>query len=146
MSDPWLVYRGADTPDLQDAQTLLGELSVIRWTRFLEALNRSRHLSPFDPMLFAMFGVRAIALVRLGRFDEAADWGIRAATRPNANAHIQAIAAFSLALAGRRDEARARRRHPQDGAALSPRRLPPSRCGCTRRREAVPRGREARWE
>ena len=69
--------------------------------------DRSRQLSPFDPMLFAMFGVRAIALARLGRFDEAADWGIRAATRPNANAHIQAIAAFSLALAGRGDEASA---------------------------------------
>lgn len=69
--------------------------------------DRSRDLSPFDPMLFGMFGARAMALVRLGRFDEAADWGIKAASRPNAFAHIKAIAAYSLALAGRRDEARA---------------------------------------
>jgi hypothetical protein len=48
-----------------------------------------------------------MALVRLGRFDEAADWGLRAAARPNAFAHIGAIAAYSLALAGRFDEARA---------------------------------------
>jgi tetratricopeptide (TPR) repeat protein len=68
--------------------------------------DHSRHLSPFDPLLFAMLGARAMALVRLERFDEAADWGVKAAARPNAHAHIRAIAAFSLALAGRLDEAR----------------------------------------
>jgi Flp pilus assembly protein TadD len=52
-----------------------------------------------------MLGARAMALVRLGRFEEAADWGVKAAARPNAHAHILAIAAFSLALAGRLDEA-----------------------------------------
>jgi tetratricopeptide (TPR) repeat protein len=68
--------------------------------------DHSRSLSPFDPMLFAMFGARAMALVRLGRFDEAAEWGVKAAARPNAHVHIQAIAAYSLALAGRLEEAR----------------------------------------
>lgn len=66
----------------------------------------SRQLSPFDPMLFAMFGARAMALVRLGRFEDAAEWAIKAAARPNAHAHILAIAAYSLALADRPDEAR----------------------------------------
>jgi DNA-binding SARP family transcriptional activator/TolB-like protein/Flp pilus assembly protein TadD len=69
--------------------------------------DRSRDLSPFDPLLFGMLGARAMALVRLGRFEEAADWGVKAASRPNAHAHILAIAACSLALAGRHDEARA---------------------------------------
>ena len=68
--------------------------------------DHSRHLSPFDPLLFGMLGARAMALVRLEQFDEAADWGIKAAARPNAHAHIKAIAAYSLALAGRRDEGR----------------------------------------
>ncbi|MGH6814542.1 MAG: transcriptional regulator [Hyphomicrobiaceae bacterium] len=68
--------------------------------------DRSCRLSPFDPMLFAMHGARAMALVRLEQFDEAADWGLKAAARPNAHAHILAIAAYSLALAGRLDEAR----------------------------------------
>ena len=68
--------------------------------------DHSRHLSPFDPLLFGMLGSRAMALVRLGRFEEAADWGVKAAARPNAHAHILAIAAYSLALAGRLDEAR----------------------------------------
>jgi DNA-binding SARP family transcriptional activator len=68
--------------------------------------DHSRHLSPFDPLLFGMLGARAMALVRLGRFEEAADYGVKAAARPNAHAHILAIAALSLALAGRGDEAR----------------------------------------
>ncbi|MGL4560313.1 MAG: transcriptional regulator, partial [Afipia sp.] len=68
--------------------------------------DHSRHLSPFDPLLFGMLGARAMALVRLGQFDEAAEWGVKAAARPNAHAHILAIAAYCLALAGRLDEAR----------------------------------------
>jgi tetratricopeptide (TPR) repeat protein len=70
--------------------------------------DHSRRLSPFDPLLFGMLGARAMALVRLGRFDEAAEWAIKASNRPNAHAHIQAIAAYALALCGRLDEARAK--------------------------------------
>ncbi|HEX2216897.1 MAG TPA: BTAD domain-containing putative transcriptional regulator [Xanthobacteraceae bacterium] len=73
----------------------------------IRSSDHSRNLSPFDPLLFAMLGARAMALVSLGRFEEAADWGAKAAARPNAHAHILAIAAYSLALAGRPDEARA---------------------------------------
>ncbi len=68
--------------------------------------DHSRHLSPFDPLLFGMLGARAMALVRLGRIEEAADWAVRAAARPNAHAQILAIAAFSLGLAGRLEEGR----------------------------------------
>ena len=72
----------------------------------ISSADRSRRLSPFDPLLFGMLGARAMALVRLSRFEEAADWAIKAAARPNAHEHILAIAAFSLALAGRLEEAR----------------------------------------
>lgn len=67
--------------------------------------DHSRQLSPFDPLLFGMLAVRAIALVRLGRLDEAADWAVRAATRPNAHVHILAIAALCLSMVGRLDDA-----------------------------------------
>lgn len=67
----------------------------------------SRGLSPFDPLLFGMLASRALALLRLGRYDEAAEGALKAAARPNAHVHIQAIAMFSLALAGRADAARA---------------------------------------
>lgn len=66
--------------------------------------DHSRSLSPFDPLLFGMLGARAMALVRLGRFEEAAEWAIKASARPNAHNIILAIAAHCLALAGRIEE------------------------------------------
>ena len=53
-----------------------------------------------------MLGARAMALVRLGRFEEAANWASKAAARPNAHAHILAIAGLSHALAGQPEAAR----------------------------------------
>ncbi|KGD87923.1 transcriptional regulator [Achromobacter sp. RTa] len=67
--------------------------------------DHSRRLSPFDPLLFGMLAVRAIALVRLGRLEEAADWAVQAAARVNAHVHILAIAACCLAMIGRVEEA-----------------------------------------
>lgn len=75
-------------------------------TAAIGASDHSRRLSPFDPLLFGMLGTRAMALVRLGRFAEAADWAVKAAARPNAHATILAIAAHCLALAGRAEEGR----------------------------------------
>jgi DNA-binding SARP family transcriptional activator/TolB-like protein len=72
----------------------------------IAAADHSRHLSPFDPLLFGMLGARAMAHVRLGQFEEAADWALKAAARPNAHATIMAIAAHCLALTGRIEEAR----------------------------------------
>ena len=68
--------------------------------------DHSRHLSPYDPMLFAMLTTRALGHARLGQFEEAAEWAIKATKRPNAHSHILAIAAQCLALAGRGNEAR----------------------------------------
>ena len=73
----------------------------------IEYSDHSRNLSPFDPMLFGMLATRAMALVRLGELEEAANWAIKAAARPNAFPHIYAIAAFTLALIGSLDQARA---------------------------------------
>jgi DNA-binding SARP family transcriptional activator/TolB-like protein len=73
----------------------------------IESSDHARHLSPFDPLMFGMLGVRAMALVRLGRFEEAADWSIKAAARPNAHVHALGIAVHCLAVAGRLEEARA---------------------------------------
>ena len=71
----------------------------------ISASDHSRNLSPFDPMLFAMLGARALGLARLGEYEQAAEWARKAAARPNAHQHIMAIAALSLGLAGRVDEA-----------------------------------------
>jgi DNA-binding SARP family transcriptional activator len=72
----------------------------------IEATTRSRELSPFDPLQFAMLASRALAHVRLEQRQEAAEWAVKATARPNAHAHILAIAAECLAIADRRDEAR----------------------------------------
>ena len=83
----------------------------------IASADHARELSPFDPMLFAMLATRAMALMRLGRMDQAADWAVRASARPNAHQHIRGIAAHCLELAGRHDEAlrvvtALRREHP----------------------------------
>ena len=86
----------------------------------IEAADHSRLLSPFDPLLFGMLGSKAMALVRLGQFDEAAAWSVRAAAQPNAHTLILAIAAFCHVLAGRIENARSyaqaiRRAQPRFG-------------------------------
>jgi len=73
----------------------------------IDATDYSRQLSPFDPLQFAMLASRALAHMRLGERDQAAEWAVKATRRPNAHVHILAIAATSLALVDRRDPARA---------------------------------------
>jgi DNA-binding SARP family transcriptional activator/Tfp pilus assembly protein PilF len=68
--------------------------------------NHSRALSPFDPLQFAMLASRALAHIRRGELEEAAEFAVKATGRPNAHAHILAIAASSMSLVNRRDEAR----------------------------------------
>ena len=66
----------------------------------------SQRLSPFDPILFGVLSARAIALARLGRYEEAASYAEKSATRLNASLQSHAIAGSCLALAGRVDDAR----------------------------------------
>jgi Flp pilus assembly protein TadD len=69
--------------------------------RSIEIVGRARRLSPFDPMTFAMFGVRAQNLSFLGRYDESATFASRAAHQPNAHYHVVAVAAYCNLLANR---------------------------------------------
>jgi DNA-binding SARP family transcriptional activator/TolB-like protein len=78
--------------------------------RAIAAADFATHLSPLDPMLFSMHGARTFALLRLGRVQEAADFAIRGGQQPNAHVHAHAIAALTLAAAGRIEEAQVERR------------------------------------
>ena len=83
----------------------------------IESSDTSRQLSPFDPLMFAMLASRAIALFRLNRYEEAAEWAGKAVVRPNVHENVQAVAVNCLSAAGRLDEAHAvlgalRRRSP----------------------------------
>src|SRR5690606_14785073 len=73
----------------------------------LPALATAERQSPYDPLLFAIEGSRALSLAIEGKYELAADWAVRATGEPNAHFHIQAIAAACLVLANRDDEARA---------------------------------------
>jgi hypothetical protein len=58
-------------------------------------------------MQFAMLATNAVAHIRLGNYDEAVSWALKAVARPNAHKHISSIAVHCLAAANRLDEARA---------------------------------------
>lgn len=85
--------------------------------RSLAAMEMASRLSPFDPLRFGMDCGRAMVLMAMGDVDECALWSVRAARRPNAHVHIQAMAAFALGLAGRREAALA---FSREVARLSP--------------------------
>ena len=74
--------------------------------RSVEMADKARRLSPYDPMGFAMLGVRGFSLAMDGRYDEAAEILALAVRRPNAHYHLVAMAAVCNALAGREADAR----------------------------------------
>src|SRR3546814_2075406 len=69
--------------------------------RAIEMADKARRLSPYDPMSFAMIGVRGFSLALDGRHDEADETLAMAIRQPNANYHLVALAAVGDALAGR---------------------------------------------
>jgi DNA-binding SARP family transcriptional activator/TolB-like protein len=75
--------------------------------RAVDAADTAALLSPLDPMLFAIYGARTFALLRLGEIEEAAEFSVLGAEQPNAHVHARAIAVLTLATAGRMDEAHA---------------------------------------
>lgn len=71
----------------------------------IRIVGKARRLSPFDPMTFAMFGVRGQNLSYLGRYGESATFAERAATQPNSHYHVKAVGAYCNVLAGRTEVA-----------------------------------------
>jgi hypothetical protein len=85
-------------------------------------LDTALQLSPLDPLLYGMHGVRALALLQAGDTFDAARWADRAATTPGAHYLIAMIAAVANGLAGRHQQTsrwrqEARRRKPDASAA-----------------------------
>ncbi len=100
------------TYSLAWTQTLLGQAN------HGQALtDTARGLSPLDPLLYGMLGVRALSHIVLDQPAEAALWGEQAARSPRAHALIELIAAVAHGM--NNDDARAdawvksaRARHP----------------------------------
>lgn len=97
------------SPSFPNAHYMLGFLECHAGdpSRALESLGRSEGLSPFDPFLPSIQITRAVAYLRMGEIDSAADWAAQAAVHRLAYGHMLAHAALILQLAGRRDEAKA---------------------------------------
>lgn len=69
------------------------------------ALDTSLHLSPLDPLLYGIHGVRAQMLIQQEDYDSAAGWADRAATTPGAHYLIAMIALVCNGLAERHEQA-----------------------------------------
>ncbi|MGI1661974.1 winged helix-turn-helix domain-containing protein [Palleronia sp. KMU-117] len=68
-------------------------------------LETALALSPLDPLLYGMHGVRAQMLVQQGDYPEAARWAERAASTSGAHYLIAMIAVVACGLAGEHDHA-----------------------------------------
>ncbi len=66
-------------------------------------LDTALHLSPLDPLLYGMHGVRAQLFLQTGDYRSAARWGDKAATTPGAHYLIAMIALAANGLAGHHD-------------------------------------------
>jgi len=85
-------------------------------------LDTAFQLSPLDPLLFGMHGVRSQMYIQSGDYAAAARWGDRAAATPGAHYLIAMIAMVANGLAGRHDTAArwrqtVRQRKPDASAA-----------------------------
>ena len=97
------------SPSFPNAHYMLGFLECHAGdpARALISLDQSESLSPFDPFLPSIQITRAMAYLRLGEIERAADWASRAAVHRLAYGHMLAHAVLVLEIAGRREAARA---------------------------------------
>jgi TolB-like protein/DNA-binding winged helix-turn-helix (wHTH) protein/tetratricopeptide (TPR) repeat protein len=75
-------------------------------TQSIVMADKARRLSPYDPMSFAMIGVRAFSLAMAGEYDQGARLMAVSIRQPNAHYHMVAMAAVCDALAGHEETAR----------------------------------------
>lgn len=68
-------------------------------------VDEASNLSPLDPLLYGMRGVRALSLLTEGDYESAAVWGEKAARSPGAHYLIVMIAALTHALDRNADKA-----------------------------------------
>jgi TolB-like protein len=105
---PWLERANSLNPNYAQARYSRG------WTEALLGSAKSSQanidaalaLSPLDPLLYGMLGVRALSHLAQGEPDQAVDWAERAANSPGAHALIEMIAVVAHGLNA--NEARAR--------------------------------------
>ncbi len=105
---PWLDRAVELNPNYAQARysgawtrTLLGQAGEGR-----ALVDGAMALSPLDPLLYGMLGVRAFSHMALDQPAEAALWGERAARAPRAHVLIELIAAVGHEMNGDAERAR----------------------------------------
>ena len=86
----------------------------------IRSSDHSRHLPPFDPMLFGMLGRAPWPMSASASSTRRPTGPLKAAARPNAHIIILAIAAHCLALGRPAGRGENLRRHPPDLRATAP--------------------------
>jgi len=116
---PWLDRANALNPNYAQAkysrawtQSLLGDAASCQVN-----VDAALALSPLDPLLYGMLGVRSFSHMVLGETGKAVEWAERAAHAPSAHVLIDLIAMVAHGLNGDDEKARAwaqsaRRRSP----------------------------------
>lgn len=76
------------------------EVMAGRHVQAFDNASNAFNLSPLDPLLYAMHGVKAFALIEQGDYDAANDWAEKAARSPGAHFLIPMIAVITNTLKG----------------------------------------------
>jgi TolB-like protein len=104
---PWISRANELNPNYAQGRyaeawtgALLGEVSSPR-----SLVDQALSLSPLDPLLYGMLGVRAMTHITEGDLEAGAEWAERAARAPRAHALIDVIAAVAHSLNGDEDRA-----------------------------------------
>ena len=107
-SVPWLERASALNPNYAQAKYSTGWAEALLGSAKTSQTNIAAALvlSPLDPLVYGMLGVRALSYLALEDAAQAAEWAERAANSPGSHALIEMIAAAAHGLNG--DEARAK--------------------------------------
>lgn len=104
---PWLERASALNPNYAQArysrawtEALLGSAQVSQ-----SNVDAALALSPLDPLVYGMLGVKAFSHIVLEENERAADWAERAANSPGAHALIEMIAVAAHGLNENRERA-----------------------------------------
>jgi len=104
----WLERAVALNPNYAQGKYSLAFTDMLagRVPKAMDGIDDSFRLSPLDPLVYGMFGTRALGHLRLGDTAAAAEWGDRAARSPGAHFLIGLIATVTSELNGDHDKAR----------------------------------------
>lgn len=106
----WLERANTLNPNYAQARYSRGWAEALLGSAKLSQKNADAALalSPLDPLVYGMLGVKALSHIVLGETAKAADWAERAANAPGAHALIEMIAVAAHSLNA--DDARAKSR------------------------------------